>query len=144
MGGYNWTKEDSIEACKINTCNGILIGPKVDRFYYIVFKNAVSYNLITTTDSLIEFVKPINTLEEAFYLSSLYGYWIDPIYETYYKNKDGIFEMIMLKKDFDRIKQLRKGAYLYYPRYYIRINPNCDIYKKKIGTKRIRIRQFNA
>jgi hypothetical protein len=142
-GGNKWSNNDSILLINVNACRGMLISPYIADFYYLIIKKNNKFELIDDIDSIFLNIKPINTLEKSIYYCFLNGFSIQPDHgKIYYKRNKMFYELIMTSETADRYEQKKKGGILYNSVYYLKINENGDIYKRKIGEKSRRIDHF--
>jgi len=136
-GGVNQTKANSQLINLINPSAGFWnIPPGGDTYNLVYVKNNRTVS-ITSEDSLVEFLKPIKSIEQAVLYANLKGYHLSDV-----KSRNsglGFFELKMISGD--PIKEIpkRKGAVWIYSYYYLKISEVGEIYKKKIGERKYRI-----
>jgi hypothetical protein len=149
-GGCNFSKSDSLAISLLKSCYGFdrnnydTPGPLPNEtFDYIVYKSQNQYLTINDPQSLIQFLKPIHTIQEALYFLSLVGFQLNYGYDSiHYRCNTNFIELIMTYDFHEKYVQLDKGGIFYYPVYYIRIDENGKIYKKKIGVQKYRVTKF--
>lgn len=152
-GGGKLYNKDSIEKNSGNITNGFIKPSNEIYFYYFVTLKENKYQIINRIDSLLTFLCPLNTLEKALYYSLLkeYSFGAGITYTSilkskqnkiYYNKRENIYEFIYVSNANESIVSKRKGAILYYPEYYLRINENGEIYLDRIGTKKYRDKKF--
>jgi hypothetical protein len=149
-GGRNFSKTDSLAISSLKTSSGFdrnnydIPGPlPSETFDYIVYKSQNQYSTINDLQSLNQFLKPIQSIQEALYFLSLGGFQLK--YEDdsiHYRSGTNFIELIMTSNFHEKYVQLDKGGIFYYPIYYIRLDENGIIYKKKIGVHKYRVRKF--
>ena len=138
-GGSNASITDSIILSKIKLRAGFdrnhYDGPlPSETFDYLVFKVHDQYQYINELPALKEFLKPFDSLQKALYYLALNGFSIDYRNKSIsYKVSTKFIELIMTSDSYEKFVQQPNGGVYYYPTYYIRIDKNGNIYKKKVG-----------
>jgi hypothetical protein len=145
-GGCNYSIEDSLKMSTLHSFSGfernyddIPGGLPSETYDYIVYKHDNRYCVLNDLDTLVQFIKPIISLQEALYYISLNGFSTNSFrYDSlYYRVNTNFIELIIPSEFHERFVQQSNGGVYYYPIYYIRLYENGDIYKKKIGTLKV-------
>jgi hypothetical protein len=142
-GGCNYSIEDSLKMSNLLAFSGFERnytdfpgGLPSETYYYLVYKYDNRYYIINDLETLLQFIKPINSLQEALYYLSLKGFSLNnyKFERIYYRVNTNSIELIMPSETHERFVQQSNGGVYYYPTYYIRLLENGLIYKKKTGT----------
>jgi hypothetical protein len=152
-GGCNYSIEDSLKISNLHSFLGFerdyddIQGGLPDETYdYIVYKHNNQYCVINNLETLVQFLKPIISLQEALYYISLKGFSTNSFrYESlYYRVNTNFIELIMPSEFHDKFVQQSNGGVYYFPIYYIRLYENGEFYKKKIGALKFGPIKYNG
>lgn len=137
-GGTNRTKNNSQLINQMNPSSGFWNNPPGPDTYNLacIYKNRKV--LVTSEDSLIELLKPIETIEQALLFAYLNDYSLDNI--RYRSNAEGDIELIIQSNQPDRFIKKKSNVIIWvYSIFHLKLNEKGIISKTKIGNRKYKL-----